>query len=155
MATTSAAADSDAAAVAFDDGFGDGQAEAGSVLFFSGEEGIEDFVEHDLGDAMAVVGYGDVDLMGALADPEAEGAIVRQRVYCVADEVREDLENFAGVSFDDGVRGEVGDDMDLLVGDAALMDAEGGLGYGDDVGGEACGGRAVEAEGLPRDADEV
>ena len=50
-------------------GSGDGEPEAGALVLFSGEEGIEDAVDDRVGDAMAGVGHHDLDSGGAASTP--------------------------------------------------------------------------------------
>ena len=100
-----------------DDGFGDGEAEAGAALLFGGEEGVEDFGQDGSGDAGAVVGNGDVRFFGGTAfTPNAQDSLFGQCVDGVGDEVGEHLQEVARVDFS----GDIG--LELFAEDDSLRE---------------------------------
>lgn len=146
-----AAANSYLAVMAVNDAFGERQAEAIAVVQLGGEEGLEDFFAEFFGDAGPVVGDNELDFIGTLAQAKIQGAVERQGVHGVDNEIGDDLEDLAAMNFGDDAFGQVFDEVNFLLVNAALVDANGGFSERDQVGHAGRGGRLREAERLLRD----
>lgn len=143
--------------MALDDFLRDPEAEAGAGDALGGEERFEDAPEGFGGDAGAIVGDGDADA-GAAGFPvvrgefaEGDATAFAEGVDGVADEVGEDLSDFALVRHDEGDGAEVADEFDLLTAEAGIKQGEDGVDEFVDVGEVGAGGAAVKAKGLDGD----
>ncbi len=156
-----AAADADEAVVALDDLVRDPEAETGAGDSFGRKEGLEDAPESFRGDAGAVIGDGDADA-GTAGFPVVRGdfaerdrAAFADGVDGIADEIGEDLTDFALVRHDEGNGAEVAANLDVLAAEAGVKQGEDGVEELVDVGAGGAGGAAVKAEGLDGDLSDA
>jgi len=149
-----AAAEMNEAAMLDDDFVADPESEAGSGDFLGGEEGFEgaftDFAIHagtGVSDGEADAGFGGIFPIVRWVGSDEE-ATAGGSVDGVADEVGEDLAEFAGEA--EEVSGGVitAFDLDAGVVEADAVKAQHGVKQFGDVGAGGKGGLAVEAEGL-------
>src|SRR5271156_404238 len=147
--------------MAADDSGGDPEAEAGAVEVFGGVEGLEEARLYGGGHAVAGVGDGDANagarlkilggVVGGVVGANDETTAGAHGVDGVGDEVVEDLADVVFEAEDCGVGGVAGVDLDVRVGEAALIEVEDGVyevGCADAGGAD---GLAMEAQGLGGD----
>ena len=143
--------------MAVDDLLADPEAEPGAGDSLGGEEGVVDFGLGFGAHAGGVVGDGEGDAglagapVGGFAFADEEAAAVGHDVERVADEVGEDLANLAVEAVDFAAAAAAALDLNVGVGDAALVDGQDGVEEVGDADLLRAGGLAVEAQGLAGD----
>ena len=159
-----AAADAEGTAVALDDFLADPEAEAGAGDSLGGVEGAEEAAAGDGIHAGAGVREGEDDAglasspVGAGAEAKEQTAAVRHGVEGIADEVAEDLADFAFKAAERVTETPARLDGDGGVDDAAVVDREYLFGEGNEIDFLRAGSLLVKAKGLAgdgRDAAEL
>ncbi len=138
-----------------DDALRKRQAKTGSLVRLRGEERLEQGSLVLTRNSMTVIGNHEMDLIASLSDSQTKSSLSRQRVQSVHDEIRYDLQHFPGEDFCYRALGQIPNQMDSLLFDRSLVNADGGFRDGHQIDRARLPHLLRESEGLLSDVTQV